>query len=214
MSHCEASGLPRLATAGWVQVRKSWDLLRSKLQIGWALDDFGSITIMDIVTPPTVFLGVVNSSALHDGLWAQSHHAAICKFLTGLRKLAQFSFSIRECDAHAINTKHMVFERKCLLSDSHPMLVSYCGLHSQSRNTKCIAQAVADEIQHSPFISSGALARWLGMGNYYIRAVLSADEVSDSFVRVVYGDPCVRLSCFVAFAYSPSEPASQLQFYL
>lgn len=103
----------------WVQSRKTWDLVRQRIFVGWVIGDWSNVTIIELVVPPTIALGSFTTGTLHDSLYGQRWHRAINLFIGKLRAMAVVAFGVRESDAHICCAKHVSENRNLGRTTDH-----------------------------------------------------------------------------------------------
>ncbi len=173
-----------------MQSKKAWELLRARIWIGWVID--GHREEFEIVFPPVIIIGVVNASALHDGLWGQRYHRALTRFLDGTSEVAPISLAPREADCGTNLTKALYFEAQELYPwpQSKTIFCHWpCAKHGNNHTVKHISDTVDDNQERlgedstprckhgSLILAIAAFIRWAKMGNYFLRLLLAVERV-------------------------------------
>ena len=137
--------------------------------------DTGELETLEFSFPAAIFVGKVTAASQHDALMGQPFTHEYWKFVRDMRTLSKpIGLAVREADSDVRNEIWASHEFQSLLPKHVCQSFLGCGLHQNQHTTEAVVSSTAEGGR--VVTASSALAGLAGMGNNFIRVILSAEE--------------------------------------
>jgi hypothetical protein len=166
--------------------RASWNVMVQRRTLGWKIAG-QNVTKFQIVVPPVILVGTINADTFYDSLFNQRFSRFLQRFIGIMQRRASLSLSVREGDDDAKNGRLMSWEASAHSAQGYLHSFCPCNLHQNNMLVASTCQIIGRSLIDGMY----AYSKLVRTGNFWIRTVLSVEQLITKELAIVFAPPPV-----------------------